>query len=973
LLEALGNLAELLAHPRDVPRVLGEVLAQCLDGTGFASGLLYLAEPGGVYRLGGEFGLAPAFRAEAVSFFAHPDLLRRVVDSGRSLLLLPGAPEAEPGGDDFLARLGRASALVVPLVVLGHTFGALLLASDERDLADEVWLDFGRGLAAQLGQTLALGQSLTRLAAAEERYRFLNRLAEEKLRDSGERFRLLLDSAAEAIYGIDPDGTCTFANPACARLLGFAGPAALLGRNLHELIHFQRADGSPYPESDCPIQQAPRAGAEVHVADEVFWRADGTSFPVEYWAHPMRRGAARGAVVTFLDTTERRRAEAALHETEQRLRHVVSSSPVVLFSLAVENGHRIARWVSDNIRRLTGDAIEEALKPGWWFSRIHPDDFASARSDLEMLRAENPFVREYRFRDKEGRFLWIRDEQILILDPAGDPLEVLGSWSEVTARKQVEIRLAQSEAQYRLLFDDSPQHMWVFDDETLAFLAVNDAAARHYGYAREEVLALTLRDLQPPAEARLAEERAGWPARNGTRTAFTSPRLWKQRKKDGTLLDVEIALSPIEFRGRAAWLALASDVTEKKRLEAQFLQAQKMDTVGRLAGGVAHDFNNLLTVILGYSQLLATQLGPRSGLRAHVEEIRKAGERAASLTRQLLAFSRRQVLQPQVVEINAAMLDVERMLRRLIGENIELVTRLRSQAGRVLVDPDQVVQVMLNLAVNARDAMPDGGRLILETDDVELAAPAGEATPGGPPAPYVMVAVADDGVGMDAEVQSHLFEPFFTTKERGKGTGLGLSTVYGIVRQSGGRIEVQSEPGRGSTFRIFLPRVSPAEALAAGGTAPPQELPAGAETVLLLEDESALRVLVRTLLERDGHTVLEAETPEAALDLARGHAGPIHLVLTDVVMPGMSGPDVAARIGRLRPESRFLFMSGYPGDVVSQREVLPAGAQVLEKPFTAEALRRKMREELDRRRDGEPAGPALGGVVAGGGKALGPR
>jgi two-component system cell cycle sensor histidine kinase/response regulator CckA len=657
----------------------------------------------------------------------------------------------------------------------------------------------------------------------------------------------------------------------------------------------------------------------------------------------------------LLDAAERRRAEAALREAQQRLEHVVSSNPAVLYSLMVEGGHRIPRWVSDNIHRLTGDSVEEALTPGWWFSHVHPDDLAAARTTLSALLAEGSLVREYRLRDKHGRNLWIRDEQIVIRDAAGNPVEVLGSWSEVTARKQVELRLAESEMQYRLLFDDSPQPMWVFDDETLALLAVNDAAARHYGYARDEMLALTLRDLHATAELEVAGGRQRWHRREGAHAAFASPRAGKHRKKGGGLIDVEIALSPIEFHGRQAWLALTHDVTEKKRLEAQVLQAQKMESVGRLAGGVAHDFNNLLTAILGYSQLLAGELGARSDLRAHVDEIRNAGERAAALTRQLLAFSRSQILQPQVIEVNEVVLGVERLLRRLIGENIELVTILGSRAGHSLVDLGQLEQVIVNLAVNARDAMPHGGKLILETADIELAELAGEEPAETPPGDYVMVAVADNGLGMDAAILSHLFEPFFTTKERGKGTGLGLSTVYGIVRQSGGRIEVHSEAGLGSRFRVFLPRVAAPAAGAAGlAGAVPVRRPS-AETVLLIEDEGALRALVRTLLERDGHTVLEAKTSETALCLARDHSGPIHLVLSDVVMPGMSGPAVAARIALLRPETRFLFMSGYPGSALGQRDLLPRGAPFLEKPFTAEILRQKIREQLDRPAPRRPA------------------
>ncbi len=506
--------------------------------------------------------------------------------------------------------------------------------------------------------------------------------------------------------------------------------------------------------------------------------------------------------------------------------------------------------------------------------------------------------------------------------------------------------LRESREQYRLLFDCNPQPMWVYDDDTLAFLAANDAAVRDYGYSLDEFLAMTVRDIRPPDEVPILEEFAAGPRERRAVKAFHSTRVWKHRKKDGSLIDVEIAGSPIEFRGRQAWLTLATDVTDKRRLEAQLLQSQKMESVGRLAGGVAHDFNNLLGVITGYGDLLQRDIGPGHPSFGRVEEIRKAAERAAALTRQLLAFSRKQVLQPRVLDLNAIVSDIEQMLRRLIGEDVHLVTVLSKGLGRVEADPGQMEQVIVNLAVNARDAMPAGGKLIIESGNVDLDEAYARRRPDACAGPHVMLAISDTGHGMAAETLSHMFEPFFTTKEQGKGTGLGLAMVYGIVRQSGGHVTVYSELGRGTTFKVYLPRrdEDPEAMAAAGATEPP---PSGTETILLIEDEASLRHMIREILVSVGYQVLECPTPEEGIRAAKDHAGPIHMLLTDVVLPRMSGPQVAEMLRSSRPAVQVLYISGYTDDAISHHGILDAGVHFLQKPFTTDALLRMLREVLD--------------------------
>jgi nitrogen-specific signal transduction histidine kinase/ActR/RegA family two-component response regulator len=388
------------------------------------------------------------------------------------------------------------------------------------------------------------------------------------------------------------------------------------------------------------------------------------------------------------------------------------------------------------------------------------------------------------------------------------------------------------------------------------------------------------------------------------------------------------------------------DITERKQLEEQFMQAQKMEAFGRLAGGVAHDFNNLLTVILGYCELGLQSLEPQEPLREHIEEIHKAGERAAGLTRRLLAFSRQQALAPQVLDLNTLVANLDKLLRRLIGEDIELVTIQSPGLGTVKADPGQLEQVIMNLVVNARDAMPQGGKLIIETANADL----DEAYAGRhvtvKPGPYVTLAVSDTGTGMDAGVLAHIFEPFFTTKERGKGTGLGLATVYGMVKQSGGNVWAYSEPGRGTTFKIYLPRLKEI-ALEPSPLITCIPLAQGSETILVVEDEEEVRALVRGILQGRGYSVLEASRPSEALATCQHHKGPIHLLLTDVVMPEMSGPELAQRFKGFHSDARVLYMSGYTGDAIVHFGILDSANPFVQKPFTTDAFAQKVREVLD--------------------------
>src|SRR6267378_1089473 len=508
-------------------------------------------------------------------------------------------------------------------------------------------------------------------------------------------------------------------------------------------------------------------------------------------------------------------------------------------------------------------------------------------------------------------------------------------------RKRTEEQLHESERKYRLLFETNPEPMFVYDFETLRILAVNGAAVARYGHTEQEFLELTIRDIRPPEEqARLEEELARRPDDGAVRAGVHH---WT---KQGKRFDVDLVARPLEFAGRRARLVLARDVSAQRQLEEQLRQSQKMEAVGQLAGGIAHDFNNLLTAILGSTQLLLHNTPAGDPRREDAEEIRHAGLRAAELTRQLLAFSRRQVLAPKVLDVNAVVANMDRMLRRLLGEDVELATSLDPGAGAVNADPGQLEQVLLNLAVNARDAMPGGGRLSIGTTRFTLHEEHVERRHRMPAGDYVCLVVADTGVGMDETTQAHLFEPFFTTKEVGKGTGLGLATVYGIVKQSGGYIWVYSEAGHGTTVKIYLPRV-PGVADAPAPASEPQQVRGGDETVLLVEDAAPVRTLARRSLEARGYRVLEAADGPSALQLSTRHRGGIDILVTDVVMPGMSGRELAERLAPVRPSMKVLYTSGYTDDAMVRQGVLNAGVAFLQKPFVPDTLTRKVREVLD--------------------------
>lgn len=922
------------------------------------------------------------------------------------------------------------------------------------------------------------------------------REAESALLKLSRQTNMILNSAGDGIFGLDIGGRLTFVNRASARMLG-CEPEQIIGRNVHELCHHSRPDGTRYPESDCPISSVLRDGATRNGTEDVFWRKDGSSFPVDFISTAIREGEdVIGAVVTFRDITARQRAERAQRQAEERFRSIfenavegiyqstpdgrfISVNPAMArmfgyaspeemidaitdigrqfyldasrreeFKRFMEKGDFVAGletlvqrkdgskiWISETsraVRNVIGrvcyyEGTIEDVTPRKraeaerhvGFEIVHAANVTDNLDELlhrvhvalsRVLYAENCFVALYDpptgmfsfpfFADKYDAafptqsldrsctsYVFRKGEATLIPQPVFDRLAAQGevelvgtpspSWLGVPLRtpsatigvlvvqhyedanaythrdleflssvggqialaierKRADTALRESEARFRVLVEQLPAILWTTDIE-LRFTSSVGAGLSRLGLKPQEVVGKSLyeyfqtddRSFMPIAAHRralLGESvtfHVEWGS--GSYACHAEPL----RDGNGVVMGV---------------ISMALDITDRKQLEAQLRQAQKMEAVGRLAGGIAHDFNNLLMVIQGYTELLLDRLGGEHPLRRNAEQIHDASQRAAGLTRQLLAFSRKQLLDPQVLNVQDVVSDMEKILRRLIGEDIEFATKNAPDLWSVRADRSQVEQVILNLAVNSRDAMPNGGKLTIETENVELDS-SYERHAVVEPGEYVMLAVSDTGTGMDAATQAHVFEPFFTTKEKGKGTGLGLATVYGIVKQSGGYIWVYSELGKGATFKVYLPRVTGEDRQSQKKVV--KETKRGSETILLVEDEKGVRDLAKEYLTQEGYEVLEAQNAEDALKLARNHSAPIQLLFTDVVMAGMSGRQLAEQMQKLRPEIRVLYMSGYTDEAIVHHGLLGRGMVLLQKPFTLNSLAMKVRETLD--------------------------
>jgi PAS domain S-box-containing protein len=656
---------------------------------------------------------------------------------------------------------------------------------------------------------------------------------------------------------------------------------------------------------------------------------------------------------------ESRRATAALQEAEAKYRQLVEQVPAISY-VAEAGAFGPFLYMSPQVSTILGYKPEDCLaNPRFWWEHLNPEDHAQALRE-DTWEEGRPFQIEYRMRRNDGEEVWVRDEAVIVRDPHTGKRLTRGLLVDITEKKHAEEALRESEERYRNFVAQSSEGIYRMEhdppipchlsiDEQLAWgykygymAECNDAMARMYGRpSAQELIGKPLSDflvLHHPVTRQFMEKfiRGGY--RISDQESIELDAQGQKRIFRNTMVG-----TIVDGHWVRTW-GITRDVTERLHLEEQLRNAQQLEAIGRLAGGVAHDFNNILSIIMGHAELLlATGVDERS--RNGLEQMRRAAGRAASLTQQLLAFSRKQVLQPKVLDLNETVADVQKMLSRVIGEDIELIASLHPSLMSVKVDPSQVEQVLMNLAVNARDAMPQGGRLAMETSNVEIQEDEArdlDLAPGR----YVMLRVTDSGNGMDAVTLSHVFEPFFTTKPMGKGTGLGLSTVYGIVKQSGGGIQVESAPGRGTAFHIYLPAtkgstIKPADRLSQ------MRVAGGSETILIAEDEPDLRELARIFLESYGYKVLEAGSAEQAIRAAEEFGEPIHLLLTDVIMPGMSGRQLAENILHKDPNTKIVYMTGYTDDMVVQHKVLEPGVQLLQKPFSKAELALKVRSTLD--------------------------
>ncbi len=733
----------------------------------------------------------------------------------------------------YLTR--REVALLVPLI----TLGSLLMASGllfilRRNLQQPVAAmvsDVGQGRnVAGTGMTEldrigtavndAFGRVRERTDELESEVRERKK-AEAAVRAKEEHIRLLLNSTAEGIYGVDMHGTCTFCNPSGLRLLGYESEGDLLGKKIHGIIHCKRADGSAYPEEECRIYQAYREKRGVHADDEVFGRKDGTSFPVEYWSYPIaRQGTVAGAVVTFIDISERKRSEAFI------------------------------------------------------------------RNILETV-----------------------DEGFLIID------------------------------------------------RELTILSANRAYSRQTGMPLEDIVGRKCHELSHKSAAPCPDPEEECSARRAMETGKPCTGVHIHRGADDVEKKMEIKAYPVrDATGAVSSIIMTTvDITEKSRLEQQLNQAQKMEAIGQLAGGIAHDFNNVLTAIVGYASLLKKQAEEGSQARFFSEQVLSSASRAADLTRHILAFSRKQVIQPRPTGINNVVRHMEKFITRLLGEDIEIRMALTDRDITALVDAGQLEQVLMNLATNARDAMPGGGALIIGTEvvtvDEDTAVRYGLEGSGS----YGLLSVSDTGSGMDETTRSRIFEPFFTTKAMGRGTGLGLAIVYGIIKQHHGHIAVYSEPNKGSTFKIYLPltrsaseaQQAPADAAVRGGV----------ETILLAEDDPDVRGFIKLALEEHGYTVITAVDGNEAVSKFQERPAAIGLCLFDVIMPKKNGKAAFREIRALRIDAKAIFMSGYSADIIREKDLLEENMVLLNKPVLPQDLLRRVREMLD-------AGPAPYGTDA---------
>jgi len=833
-------------------------------------------------------------------------------------------------------RLDGPSAFGLPVIDVGRDRDARLVTLREGRWDGELAFTRPDGRAGVLHAKLAAAVTdATATPSIVAVYRDITerKSAEDALLESEKRLRFALEGANEGLWDWRIDTGDVYFSAAAESMLGY-DPGEM------ERRAGGTWDQSLHPDDMPAVQRA----IDEHVSGNT------PAYEAEYRCRTKQGGwkwiLGRGKVVErnadgsplrmtgiHIDITERKQAE----ETRARLIAILDATPDFV---AICDSDFKTIYMNSAGRRLLGIAEDEDLT-GRWIGRTYSERIRKLIFDEAIPTAtrEGFWRGESAFLDADGREHPATQVVLAHRNRSG----VIDSFSTVlrddTERLRAEAAVRESEERHRLLFEENPIPLLVIDSETLMFLSVNAAAVRQYGFSRDEFTGMSITDIRPEEDAPLALARAAAPPE--VRGQRSGP--YRHRRKDGSMVIVDVVSRDFVFAGRHARLVLAIDVTEQRHLEDQLRQSQKIEAVGQLAGGIAHDFNNLLTIIKGNVELALHQLPGGVTLRNDLEQIAHAASRAALLTRQLLAFSRKQVLTPAVLDLNEVVADAERMLRRVIGEDIAFITQLAPKVSHVTADRGQIEQVLVNLVVNARDAMPTGGILTVATADIDLSS-SEAAVRGILPGAYATIRVSDTGVGMDDATRSRIFEPFFTTKPVGRGTGLGLATVHGVVHQSGGFVAVDSAPGAGSTFTVYLPHTARIDL--AIGTTPSGTIERGSETILLVEDEEEVRAVARRVLAEAGYTVLEAANAAEAIEVFDRSPGSISMLVSDVVMPGLNGHELSQMLRHRAPQLRTLFVSGYSFDARGDGGEFD-DSSFLPKPYDPTELARRVRSILD--------------------------
>jgi PAS domain S-box-containing protein len=851
-----------------------------------------------------------------------------VVSTGIPLVVRDARTEPE-----FSERVTQVRAYAgVPLTTdNGHVLGALYALDEEpRDWTDQ---DVSILTALASGVMSEIQRCVAERAAQDTQLRLV---AERTLAHAVQQQMPVGVMVAEI-----PSGRLVSVNAQMTEIFRTSFKPVADLKSYDELVGFHQ-DGTPYTALEWPlartvITREPVRGEEIRIL-----RGDSTDGFIRMSSAPVidDNGDVVAVVAIVVDVTDQRKAEGAVRITDERFRFVARATKDVIWDWNIKTSAMV--W-NDSVETVFGykqSEIHPEIK--WWYDHLHPDDRERVIAGLHAVleHGGTSWSDQYRYLHANGSYSNVTDRGFIGRDQNGAATRMIGAMTDVTERAR-----SQAAILFQAQLLNAVQQAVVATDPEGIVIFWNKFAEVLYGWTAEEAVGHTVQELTPSPFLR--DHGSEMVMRGAAGESWTGESL--VQGKSGKPFPALLTNSPVrDESGKVlGFVRVSIDLTERRNLEEQFRQSQKMDAVGRLAGGIAHDFNNLLTVIRLNTEIIMDGFDPTDPRSEDVKQIRSAAERASTLTRQLLAFSRKQILQPRVLDMNSVVGNVEPMLRRLIGEDIS-ITAACGARGYVVADPGQLEQVLVNLVVNARDAMPEGGRITIETRNIALDENYTSEHAPVIPGRYVMLSVGDTGVGMNRDTKEHAFDPFYTTKEAGKGTGLGLATVYGIVKQSGGYVYIYSEQGRGTTLKLYFPEVSAAAAFATTEhRVASTHIERGSETILLVEDEEAVRALTSRILQKQGYRVIEAQHGREAMDIATSEEGHIDLVLTDIVMPGINGRGLVERLTGIRPRIKSLFMSGYTDDDIVRRGFIEPSKAFLQKPFTSDSLLQTVRKVLD--------------------------